>query len=132
MMALLLLAATPVAGPPAPAMEIPSEPRAPMIGLDGPSLDACGGLGRIGGAYRKLAVREGPSENARTSETLQESMLVWLCEADGDWQGIVYARGQFQDVGDCRVSTPVPEPRPYDGPCRMGWVLAKDIEFLAG
>ena len=132
MIVALALALSPAAGPPAPEAETFAEPRAPMIGLDGPEFDACGGLGRIGGAYRKQAIRNAPSEKAKTSETLEKSTMVWLCEAEGDWQGIVYASGEFQDTGDCRVSSPVAEPRPYDGPCRMGWVLAKDVEFLAG
>ena len=132
MIAALLLSLGTVSGPPAPeTLEYP-DARAPMIGLDGPSLDACGGLGRVGGMYRQQVIRDAPDEAARTSDTLDGSTLVWLCEAEGDWQGVVYASGEFQDVGDCRVSSPIPEPRAYDGPCRAGWVLAKDVEFLAG
>jgi hypothetical protein len=132
MIAALLLTLGTVSGPPAPESETFPEARAPMIGLDGPGLDACGGLGRVGGMYRKQVIRDAPEEGARTSDTLEQSTLVWLCEAEGDWQGIVYASGEFQEPGDCRVSSPVAETRAYDGPCRAGWVLAKDVEFLAG
>ncbi|MEX0342762.1 MAG: hypothetical protein AB3N06_09250 [Erythrobacter sp.] len=132
MIAALLLSLGTISGPPAPEAESFPEPRSPMIGLDGPSLDACGGLGRVGGTYREQVIRDAPDEAARTSDTLEQSTLVWLCEAEGDWQGVVYASGEFQEVGDCRVSSPVAEPRAYDGPCRAGWVPAKDVEFLAG
>lgn len=103
-----------------------------MIGLDGAELDACGGLGRISGRYRPQLIREAPDERARAADEITDSTLVWLCEAEGDWQGVVYSREEFQDETDCQVSSPVEAPRAYDGPCKAGWVLAKDVEFLAG
>ena len=48
MIAALLLSLGTVSGPPAPEAETYPEARAPMVGLDGPGLDACGGLGRVG------------------------------------------------------------------------------------
>ncbi|MCP5396779.1 MAG: hypothetical protein H6918_08610 [Sphingomonadaceae bacterium] len=120
-------------GPPAPEIVQIAPSRAVMIGQDGPEFDACGGLGRIiSGAEDRLPVLSGPDQSAMVSGSLGRSTHVWLCEAEGEWQGIVYPSGEFQDVGDCRVSSPVAEPRAYDGPCQSGWVRARNIELLAG
>ena len=58
-------------------------------------------------------------------------MLVWLCEGEGPWQGIVYAP-QGKDFGECLVSNPVARPEPYSGPCRFGWVDGHYIQLTAG
>jgi len=107
----------------------------PLIGNEGPDLDACIGIGRVSTLEPDLAVREQPGDYARQKDRLPHSTLVWLCEKGGgengeDWQGIVYPSGEYQDLGDCRVSSPVPEPRPYAGPCRFGWVIARDIRLV--
>ena len=106
------------------------------IGLDGPELDACGGIGkvvRIGlTRERTLAVRGEPAPRGKELARLESGTLVWLCEGADDYQGIVYASGQFQDLGDCRVSSPVREPEDYTGPCKQGWVEAKYIDLVAG
>ncbi len=130
-LALVSLLAT-VTGPPAPEAEEYGEGRVPMIGLQGPHLDACGGIGRVSGAGTVQPAREGPASNTRVSEKLPRGTMVWLCEAAGEWQGVVYASGEFQEIGDCRVSSPIAVPRSYDGPCKSGWILAKNIELLAG
>ena len=43
----------------------------------------------------------------QVKDKLPLSTLVWLCEADEDWQGIVYPTGNNQELGDCRVSSSV-------------------------
>ena len=110
--------------------------RVPYIGMEGPQTDACPGIGRIAAfAPRKgdfMRVYLDAHDGGKPKDTLPLSSLVWLCEADGDWQGIVYPTGEFQDLGDCRVSSSVPEPEPYSGPCQYGWVEAKYIELVAG
>lgn len=108
----------------------------PMVGRDGPDMDACGGVGRVS---RVNPTRDGllpvfpqPSDQGRAKDRLVPDTLVWLCDAQGDWQGIVYAGDRFQELGDCRVSSPVAEPKPYDGPCRSGWVPARFLYVVAG
>lgn len=128
--ALVLLAG--VAGPPAPPVAAPSVDRVPMIGLEGPAMDACGGIGRIGNYDAEEPVRENPADGARTTDKLPHQSLVWLCEAAGEWQGIVYPSGRFQDLGDCQVGSPVADRRPYDGPCKHGWVLAEHLSLVSG
>ena len=127
-----LLASAQIVGPPAPAVTIDTEMRVPMIGLEGPDMDACGGIGRIGRYDGEEIIRNSPAADASESDRLPHHTLVWLCEGEGDWQGIVYPAGQFQELGDCRVSSPIVESRPYDGPCRHGWVLAEHLQLVAG
>lgn len=127
--ALLLLAQF---GPPAPAAAATVPDHLPEIGVMGPEFDACGGVGRVSGADEVQIVRGAPSEQGSEVDRLDRRTLVWLCEADGEWQGIVYPSGQFQDIADCRVGSPVAEPREYDGPCKAGWLLARNLELLAG
>lgn len=108
----------------------------PQVGLEGPDSDACIGVGRVsrGNLPRegRLPVYPVPSDEGRAGDHLASDTLVWLCEVAGDWQGIVYASGEFQELGDCRVSTPVTTPRAYVGPCRSGWVAASSLQLVAG
>lgn len=119
-------------GPPAPEAVVHEEGRAPMVGLAGPSEDACLGIGRIAGGEPEQTVHEGPGEDTRVKDDLPSDTIVWLCEAADEWQGIVFADAEFQELGDCRVSRPVAEPVAYEGPCGWGWVKASSIELLAG
>jgi len=110
--------------------------RVPFVGLQGPETDACPGIGRIAMFEPKkgdfMRVYSDAGESAPVKDKIDLSTLVWLCEAEEGWQGIVYPSGQFQELGDCRVSATLPEPEPYAGPCRYGWVEAKYIELTAG
>ena len=110
--------------------------RTPMVGLEGPEADACPGIGRVNGLEPRkgdlLRVRAEANEVAEVTDELAVSTLVWLCEADEEWQGIVYPKGEFQELGDCRVSSALAKPEPYAGPCQFGWVQAKYVELVAG
>ena len=103
----------------------------PQIGLDGPELDACGGIGSVTHFEPEIAVLEAPDIYAREKDRLPLRTLVWLCEAVGDYQGIVYATGEFQDLGDCRVSRPIAAPQAYDGPGATGWVMALNLSLVS-
>lgn len=110
--------------------------RTPMVGLEGPETDACPGIGRVNGLEPRkgdlLRVRAEANEAAEVTDELGVSTLVWLCEADEEWQGIVYPKGEFQQLGDCRVSSALAAPEPYAGPCQFGWVQAKYVELVTG
>lgn len=110
--------------------------RTPMVGLEGPETDACPGIGRVNGLEPRkgdlLRVRSEANEASEVTDELAVSTLVWLCEADDEWQGIVYPKGEFQELGDCRVSSALAKPEPYAGPCHFGWVQAKYVELVAG
>ncbi len=122
----------------APALGKAAEPeQIPLIGSEGPAEDACIGVGTIRTLDPDLPIRERPDEYAREKDRLPSATLVWICEkgegANGDeWQGIVYPTGEFQELGDCQVSAPVAAPEPYAGPCRSGWVLARDLRLVLG
>lgn len=128
----LLAAAIPVAAQ-APAV------RPVMVGGE-PELDACPSVGAIiplrKGGDGFVAVRTAPSVKARMLDKLKPGRELLLCEdsADGQWVGVVYPEpwgGPI--VTDCRVSSPVAgKPRPYDGPCRSGWVARRFITVIAG
>ncbi len=106
------------------------------IGQDGPEMDACGGIGkaaRLAGAERSyLSVHTAPQKEAGEIARLPNGFLFWLCDAEGRWQGIVFPAGKFQELGDCRVSIPVPSPEAYAGPCQQGWVDARFVDLVAG
>lgn len=110
--------------------------RVPMVGMEGPETDACPGIGRIAVFEAKkgdfMRVRLDAHDGGAVKDKLPLSTLVWLCEADEGWQGIVYPIGDNQDLGDCRVSSAIATPEPYSGPCQFGWVEAKYIELVAG
>lgn len=112
------------------------ENRPVLIGRDGPEIDACGAVGKVTGLNpekkEQLPVRQSPQPAGSETDHLDAATLVWLCDADGDWQGIVYPQGTYQDLGDCRVSGPVSEQKAYTGPCKYGWVPAKNLELVAG
>ncbi len=112
------------------------EGRVPFVGLQGAQTDACPGIGRLALFAPKkgdfLRVYPDANDVGPIKDKLPLSTLVWLCEADEDWQGIVYPMSMNQDLGDCRVSSTLAKPEPYDGPCQFGWVEAKYIELVAG
>jgi hypothetical protein len=128
----LILLSLQTIGPPAPEAAPEGDVRVPMVGLEGPGTDACAGIARIATYEDEEPVRERPDAEASETDTLQHRTLVWLCEAEGEWQGIVYPSGEFQQLGDCQVSIPIAKSRPYDGPCRHGWVLADNLQLVAG
>jgi hypothetical protein len=110
--------------------------RVPSIGLAGDDLDACLSVGQVtnlnprGDNY--LTVRAEPSARARAKDRLGPGRWIWLCDEAGEWLGVVYSRDPKEEPGDCGVGTPVDRVRPYDGPCRWGWVHSRYVEVVAG
>ena len=135
MMAALILAAGLLLSLPGEGLGEAPEARIPLVGLDGPQADACSGIGRVTGLDPDddytLKVRDAPDGRGMQTDKLNTATLVWLCEGNGSWQGIVYA-ASGGDLGDCRVSSPSMRPEPYAGPCRHGWVEARYIQLIAG
>lgn len=133
---LALLVAASLVQSTAPDEDYSDAGRIPMVGLQGPEADACPAIGRIATFEPKkgdfMRVYTDSSDLAPIKDRLELSSLVWLCEADEGWQGIVYPKNETQDLGDCRVSTALSAPEPYNGPCNFGWVEAKYIELAAG
>lgn len=110
----------------APAAATP--PAAPVtIGEHGEDFDACPSFGEL----RTTAVlRAAPSARAAAVATLPRGAGLHVCidAVDGRWLGVVVA----SEAHDCGVSAAVPRPRRYRGPCRAGWVPARDVRTVAG
>ena len=117
---------------PAPAAD--GDRRQVMIGLAGRNRPACTGSGRVARLNPRgdnfLSVRARPGRTMREVERLNSRQPVIVCDQARDdvrnerWLGIVYRSDPNQD---CGVSAPVPQARPYGGPCRSGWVAASLI-----
>lgn len=118
------------AASPAPA-EVPVR-----VGLEA-ELDACGSWARVSGLKPGgdgfLAVRGGPGAQYALRDRLREGDTFFVCgdAAGGKWFSIVYPRAG-QDASDCGVSSSLPRPVAYRGPCAWGWVHADWVEILAG
>ena len=94
-----------------------------------PDLDACLSTARVveaGGT-----VRAAPSDTAAVTDELTAGIVVFLCDASADevWAGVVYPDAPDQD---CELGSGVEAPKPYDGPCKSGWVLADRVPVEAG
>ena len=105
----------------------PAAARAVRVGNDGRQADACGALASPTAAPMNVHWTNRASSPVKAAVTGD----VWVCETDGDWNGIVFpAAGQSTD--DCAVASPVASPREYQGPCRWGWVPTRAISVTAG
>lgn len=94
--------------------------------------DACGALGEVTGANsadgKTLEVHSGPDAMFPAVDTLRPGAHVYLCEEKDEWMGVVYGD---TDSG-CGVSTPWPERKAYEGPCKAGWVPGTHVKIIAG
>lgn len=107
--------------------------RAVMVGGD-PEGDACGALGEVRGLTLGgdgfLALRSGPSSNARMIGKLQEGDAVYMCDDVPGWIGVVVYPSN--PMISCDVTHTITPRQPYSGPCKTGWVSEKFIELVAG
>ncbi|APG62564.1 hypothetical protein LPB140_06940 [Sphingorhabdus lutea] len=84
-----------------------------------------------------IDVYPGPSTDLEPIGQLAEAHPVWICETSNDSEmvGIVYsafAGNDSEPAEDCGVSSPVAEDIDYLEPCESGWIMAEDVELLAG
>ncbi len=108
-----------------------------MIGLDGPEFDACGSLGEVANLNPRgdnyLSVRARPSTSGTELDRLGPGARILMCDATTDgWIGVVYDPNADEDYFDCQALGLEPEPRPYSGPCRSGWVHGDYVIVIAG
>jgi hypothetical protein len=121
----------------APPREVPGLPEVPVVVGEQQDLDACGGWAVVHGLNPEgdgfLAVRAGPGVSFAMRDRLRERDGLYVCGGsdDGVWLSVVYPR-EGQDAADCGVSSALPAPRTYRGPCGWGWVRADWIRILAG
>ena len=104
-----------------------------MVGGD-PEYDACGSLGVVRGLKPGgdgfLALRSGPSANARMIDKLREGDAVYMCDDVPGWIGVVVYPPN--PMIDCGVMERIVPKQPYSGACKAGWVSEKFIELVAG
>jgi hypothetical protein len=93
-------------------------PAVPVNIGDVPELDACVSWGVVTAA--KLTVRGGPGTKYPAIDTVSGLQGLNLCDARGDWIGVVYSPGA--GPADCGVAMKLPARQAYAGPCRSGWV----------
>lgn len=94
--------------------------RSVMVG-GSTSQKACPSTAKAKGA---VIVRTMPGSSERQLDSLADGHVVNFCEtsSDGRWVGVVYQESAKKDrYWDCQVSSPGIR-RPYNGPCRSGWV----------
>ncbi len=116
----------------AAAQDARIRPQVPVVVGGDPDMDACGSVGAVEGLDPGgdgfLAVKAAPSLKAPRIDKLTNGKHVHICQADGDWYGIIYSTTRQ----DCKVSTPWPRAKPYNGPCRSGWAHKRWINAYAG
>ena len=112
------------------------QPGQPVMVGEGYDLDACMGVGIVTGPDSHgdsgLAVHAGPGTEFAEIDRVPRDWLVWICDGQGQWTGIVYGDTGPRELIDCGVSAPIPDRQPYDGNCDRGWVPADNILLIAG
>ena len=115
-----------------PSLERTARPMVPVIVGGESNLDACAGKGVITGLDPRgdgfLAVKAGPGPRYKRTDKLFKDEQVYLCSAQGNWFGVVYSKTKQE----CNVMTPWPNPLPYTGPCRSGWIHKRYVKITAG
>ena len=98
------------------------------IGSNGPEIDACPSLGEL---TKQAVLVAGPSSHFQRVTELKGGSMVHVCGTtkNGKWTSVVVA---MDGVLDCKVSSPVPQPQFYQGPCISGWVLTSAVRIIAG
>ena len=114
---------------------IATGPSTPVrVGLDGPDMDACGTYAEVADLSVReesfAVVRAAPEPNATGLDRISPGQGVSVCDSENGFAGIVYSRET--ELGSCSTGSPVPQEQDYDGPCRSGWIDAKQLEMLAG
>ncbi len=116
------------------APENEAAPGMPVMvgGSDG--FDACFGVGVVGMApdhgSREIMVSAEPAHRRPAIDRLAAGQRVYLCDDREAWTGVVYRPDG--DLTACGVSGPQQARRPYDGPCRSGWVRTACLIPAAG
>lgn len=105
------------------------------IGEAGASFAACNAAGttRNLGAGESLPVRAAPFQTAAAAGALPAGSRFFICSRSHDqkWMGVVYDESGTL-AQSCGVSAPVTARRPYDGPCKAGWVASAFVKLISG
>lgn len=118
------------------AAPAPVTPAVPVrVGELGPNFDACTAVGTTRNleAGAGLPVRSAPFDSAGETGTVAAGGRFYICTRSHDqkWFGIVFDQSGALSPA-CGVSAPLTARRPYDGPCRSGWVATPFVKLIAG
>lgn len=101
-----------------------------MIGRE-VGYDACMGISE---SSIQTNVHAAPDEESEIVDVLSSGIRLWDCdwhEQDGEsWVGVIYPQREDIDCGP--LSSSIPSPQEYDGPCASGWVQSSNIINIAG
>jgi hypothetical protein len=115
-----------------PAMTPAQSGRVPVMAGGNADFDACGSQGVVRGLDPQgdgfLAVRAGPGSGYTMLDKVYNGYILNICDERENWLGVVCSH----ETMDCRVGTPLPQARPYTGPCLFGWVFRKFVGDFAG
>lgn len=104
------------------------------VGELGASFAACGAFGttRNLAAGGTLPVRAAPFESAAEAGRIGAGARFFICTRSHDqrWMGVVYDESGALSEG-CGVYAPVTSRRPYQGPCRSGWISSAFVKLVA-
>lgn len=96
--------------------------------------DACAMVGQMRGFDPRAPfghpLRAAPSEEATKLGRLRARQMLWICEAENGWLGVVIIPKDRDR--DCGVSSPIAVQEAYAGPCRAGWLPARLVTPIAG
>jgi hypothetical protein len=99
------------------------------------NLDACASFGHVANLSKTsdgfLAVKDSPNIKTKRIDKIFNDQKVWICSEskDGKWFGIVYST---DSQIDCKVTENIKVKKPYNGPCKSGWVASKWVTIDAG
>lgn len=97
------------------------------VTVEGQAVTGCPTRGTV---RESAEVYAGPQPTTDVIDTLDDGTGLILCEQGLDmvWWGVVYA-GLNQSLDDCDTSSALSTGNTYQGPCRIGWVMAQDVEW---
>lgn len=101
-----------------------------MIGIER-GFDACSAISETAVQANVYAEPETTSE---IIDVLPVAVWLWDCdwhETDGErWSGVIYSQDKGIDCGP--LSSSIPAPKEYGGPCAFGWIKSEYLTLKAG
>ncbi len=73
-----------------------------------------------------VTVRWSPAADSPEKALVTDTVLA--CDSEGEWTGIVFG-GPGQSVDYCNLGRRIAGPTEYQGPCRQGWVLTRELRI---
>lgn len=113
------------------ASEVAPNARPVRIGESGSASGACATRGTV--VETGLQLRPAPFAASEAIAEVPLGTRLFVCgqTIDQRWMGVVVPPADQPDL-DCGVTTRVPSPRAYEGPCPSGWVASAFVRTVTG